>query len=185
MIPFALLSWFRIQPGTTLARVQYFLYRAVEPVLRPVRRVVRPMGGLDLSFLVVVLVAQLVLVRSSSPEVGPFGPESDAWTARFGWLSLTPMDNAQAPSSILDTLRTVEFRLGLKGYNVDEVDEYLDRAAQEAEGLQEHVRQLNERLRQASERIAQLEREKRAAPARRRGAGRPAPAAARWWPTRR
>jgi DivIVA domain-containing protein len=74
------------------------------------------------------------------------------------------MDNAQAPSSILDTLRTVEFRLGLKGYNVDEVDEYLDKAAQEAEGLQEHVRQLNERLRQASERISQLEREKRAAP---------------------
>jgi DivIVA domain-containing protein len=76
---------------------------------------------------------------------------------------LESMDNSQAPSSILDTLRTVEFRLGLKGYNVDEVDEYLDKAAQEAEGLQEHVRQLNERLRQASERIAQLERDKRAA----------------------
>src|ERR1700744_5755172 len=74
------------------------------------------------------------------------------------------MDNSQASSSILDTLRTVEFRLGLKGYNVDEVDEYLDKAAQESEGLQDHVRQLNERLRQASERIAQLEREKRAAP---------------------
>ena len=74
------------------------------------------------------------------------------------------MDTSQAPASILDTLRTVEFRLGLKGYNVDEVDEYLDKAAQEAEGLQEHVRQLNERLRQASERIAQLERDKRAAP---------------------
>ena len=74
------------------------------------------------------------------------------------------MDNSQAPSSILDTLRTVEFRLGLKGYNVDEVDEYLDKAAQEAEGLQDHVRQLNERLRQASERIAQLERDKRVAP---------------------
>jgi DivIVA domain-containing protein len=74
------------------------------------------------------------------------------------------MDNSQAPSSILDTLRTVEFRLGLKGYNVDEVDVYLDKAAQEAEALQEHVRQLNERLRQASERIAQLERDKRAAP---------------------
>jgi DivIVA domain-containing protein len=74
------------------------------------------------------------------------------------------MDNSPASSSILDTLRTVEFRLGLKGYNVDEVDEYLDKAAQEAEGLQEHVRQLNERLRQASERIAQLERDKRNAP---------------------
>jgi len=75
------------------------------------------------------------------------------------------MDNSQTSSSILDTLRTVEFRLGLKGYNVDEVDEYLDKAAQEAEGLQEHVRQLNERLRQASERIAALERDKRSAPA--------------------
>jgi DivIVA domain-containing protein len=75
------------------------------------------------------------------------------------------MDNSQEPTSILDTLRTVEFRLGLKGYNVDEVDEYLDKAAQEAEGLQEHVRQLNERLRQASERITQLERERRTAPA--------------------
>src|ERR1700722_19931766 len=82
----------------------------------------------------------------------------------MGGLHLPSMDNSQAPSSILDTLRTVEFRLGLKGYNVDEVDEYLDKAAQEAEGLQEHVRQLNERLRQASERIAQLERDKRAAP---------------------
>jgi cell division initiation protein len=83
------------------------------------------------------------------------------------------MDNSPAPASILDTLRTVEFRLGLKGYNVDEVDEYLDKAAQESEGLQEHVRQLNERLRQASERIAQLEREKRAAPVAAEGEGAP------------
>ncbi|MGP0031381.1 MAG: DivIVA domain-containing protein [Acidimicrobiales bacterium] len=75
------------------------------------------------------------------------------------------MDNSQSTSSTLDTLRTVEFRLGLKGYNVDEVDEYLDKAAQEAEALQEHVRQLNERLRQASERIGQLESEKRSEPA--------------------
>ena len=71
------------------------------------------------------------------------------------------MDSSPAPSSILDTLRTVEFRLGLKGYNVDEVDEYLDRAAQEAEALQETVRQLNERLRQAGDRIVQLETEVR------------------------
>jgi cell division initiation protein len=74
------------------------------------------------------------------------------------------MDNSQSSSSILDTLRTVEFRLGLKGYNVDEVDEYLDRAAQESEALQEHARQLNERLRQAGDRIVQLEREKRTTP---------------------
>jgi len=74
------------------------------------------------------------------------------------------MDSSPTSSSILDTLRTVEFRLGLKGYNVDEVDEYLDRAAQESEALQEHVRQLTERLRQASDRIVQLERDRRNAP---------------------
>jgi DivIVA domain-containing protein len=74
------------------------------------------------------------------------------------------MDNSPSAASILDTLRTVEFRLGLKGYNVDEVDEYLDRAAQEAEALQEHVRQLNERLRQAGDRIVQLEKDAREGP---------------------
>jgi cell division initiation protein len=68
------------------------------------------------------------------------------------------MDSGQPPQQpILETLRTVEFRLGLKGYNVDEVDEYLEKAAVEAERLSEQLRQTTERLRQASERIAQLE----------------------------
>ena len=63
MLPMALLSWFRVQPGTALARVQIFLYRATEPVLRPVRRVIRPIGGIDISFIVVFLVLQYVVVR--------------------------------------------------------------------------------------------------------------------------
>jgi DivIVA domain-containing protein len=88
------------------------------------------------------------------------------------------MDSApNSSSSILDTLRTVEFRLGLKGYNVDEVDEYLDRAAQEAEALQETLRQVNDRLRQASDRIVQLERDVRDAMAEAHAAP-PAPQAA-------
>ena len=62
MFPYAILSWFRIQPGTTLSRVQRFLFQATEPVLRPVRRLIKPMGGLDFSFLVVILVAQFVLI---------------------------------------------------------------------------------------------------------------------------
>lgn len=62
MFPYAILSWFRIQPGTTLGRIQYGLHQLVEPVLRPVRRFIRPVGGLDLSFLVVFLVAQFVLI---------------------------------------------------------------------------------------------------------------------------
>ncbi len=62
MFPYAILSWFRIQPGSTLARVQFFLYRATEPLLRPVRRIVPPIGGLDLSFLVVSLVLVFVAI---------------------------------------------------------------------------------------------------------------------------
>jgi DivIVA domain-containing protein len=76
------------------------------------------------------------------------------------------MDSGQPPQQpILETLRTVEFRLGLKGYNVDEVDEYLEKAALEAERLIEQLRQTAERLRQATERIAQLESGAPAAPA--------------------
>jgi uncharacterized protein YggT (Ycf19 family) len=45
-----------------LARIQYFMYQAVEPVLRPVRRIIKPMGGLDFSFLIVILVANFVLL---------------------------------------------------------------------------------------------------------------------------
>jgi cell division initiation protein len=75
------------------------------------------------------------------------------------------MDSSPPTQSILETLRTVEFRLGLKGYNVDEVDEYLEKAAVEAEAMLEQVRQVTERLRQAGERIAQLESERREAPA--------------------
>src|ERR1700722_20977998 len=92
------------------------------------------------------------------------------------------MDSGQTPQQpILETLRTVEFRLGLKGYNVDEVDEYLEKAALEAERLQEQLRQTIERLRQAGERIAQLESEPRtvvAAPAAAPVAAGGAPAAA-------
>jgi cell division initiation protein len=67
---------------------------------------------------------------------------------------MAPMDASQ---SALDSLRTVEFRETLKGYNRDDVDEYLEKAAVEAEGLQEQLRQSGERLRQAAERISQLE----------------------------
>src|SRR5579863_2083276 len=60
-------------------------------------------------------------------------------------------------TSSLDSLRTVEFRQTLRGYHIDDVDEYLERVAVDAEALQEQVRQAGERLRQAAERIAQLE----------------------------
>ena len=63
MFPYAILSWFRIQPGTPLARAQYFLYQATEPVLRPVRKIVKPMGGLDFSFLIVIVVGNILVFQ--------------------------------------------------------------------------------------------------------------------------
>ena len=75
------------------------------------------------------------------------------------------MEAMDPSQSALDSLRTVEFRETLKGYHRDDVDEYLEKAAVEAEGLQEQLRQGGERLRQAAERIAQLEAELAAKPA--------------------
>jgi cell division initiation protein len=69
--------------------------------------------------------------------------------------SSNPSSGSQSPS--LDSLRTVEFRQTLRGYHIDDVDEYLERVAVEAESLQEQFRQSNERLKQAADRIAQLE----------------------------
>jgi DivIVA domain-containing protein len=70
------------------------------------------------------------------------------------------MDSPKSSSSqqsSLDSLRTVEFRQTLRGYHIDDVDEYLERVAVEAEALQEQMRQSGDRMRQAAERIAQLE----------------------------
>ena len=69
------------------------------------------------------------------------------------------MDSAKTggQTSSLDSLRTVEFRQTLRGYHIDDVDEYLERVAVDAEALQEQLRQAADRLKQAAERISQLE----------------------------
>jgi YggT family protein len=51
MLVYALVSWVPSMQG----RWSYYLARIVEPVLIPVRRIVPPMGGLDLAFLIVIL----------------------------------------------------------------------------------------------------------------------------------
>jgi YggT family protein len=57
MIVYAVVSWIPSIRG----RWSDYLAMAVEPVLAPVRRIIPPLGGLDLSFLVVLIVIQLVL----------------------------------------------------------------------------------------------------------------------------
>ena len=71
------------------------------------------------------------------------------------------MQTPNQPGAALDSLRTVEFRQTLRGYHIDDVDEYLERVAVEVEALQEQLRQAGERMRQATDRIAQLEQQPR------------------------
>ena len=50
-----ILSWFPITPGSGLAGVYGFVYTLTEPVLGPVRRILPPLGGFDLSPIVVII----------------------------------------------------------------------------------------------------------------------------------
>ncbi|HQT99901.1 MAG TPA: DivIVA domain-containing protein, partial [Acidimicrobiales bacterium] len=67
------------------------------------------------------------------------------------------MDSTEHVTSALDAIETVAFKVGLKGYNVDEVDDFLERLATETRQLKDLVQQQRQQLRQASERIAQLD----------------------------
>ena len=57
MIVYAVVSWVPSIRG----RWTDYLAMLVEPVLMPVRRIIPPLGGLDLSFLVVFIVLQFVI----------------------------------------------------------------------------------------------------------------------------
>jgi cell division initiation protein len=74
------------------------------------------------------------------------------------------MDSPENAYSALDAIDTVAFKVGLKGYNVDEVDEFLERLSSETRQLKDQLAQQRQQLRQAAERISQLD------------GGRPAPA---------
>lgn len=58
LLIYAVVSWI---PDIRGPWVRY-LAMLVEPVLTPVRRLIPPIGGLDIAFLVVLLVLQLVIV---------------------------------------------------------------------------------------------------------------------------
>jgi YggT family protein len=56
LVVYAIVSWF---PDLRRGRWVYYLASIIEPVLSPVRRIIPPVGGLDLAFLVVLLLLQL------------------------------------------------------------------------------------------------------------------------------
>ncbi len=57
VLGFAILSW--IQPGSP---VYALLGRLTEPVLEPLRRVIPPIGGVDISAIVLIVLLQIVLM---------------------------------------------------------------------------------------------------------------------------
>ena len=57
LIARALISWVSPDPRNKIVQ---FLYQITEPVLAPVRQVVPPIGGLDLSLVVVLIVIQVL-----------------------------------------------------------------------------------------------------------------------------
>ncbi len=62
----AIISWFPLTYGSPMQRLNSVLVRVTEPVIAPVRRMLPPMRmgsvGLDMSFLIVVVVVQIILV---------------------------------------------------------------------------------------------------------------------------
>ena len=64
----AILSWFPIGYESPVRPVADFVHRITEPVVAPVRRILPPMGGFDLSVMLVILAIQVIIipiVRSS------------------------------------------------------------------------------------------------------------------------
>jgi YggT family protein len=58
LLVYAVTSWI---PDLRGGRFAYYLGRIVDPVLAPIRRVIPPLGGLDIAFLVLLLVLQFVV----------------------------------------------------------------------------------------------------------------------------
>ena len=75
------------------------------------------------------------------------------------------MDTPDKATSALGSIDTVAFKVGMRGYNVDEVDEFLERVSNEARQLRDQLAQQRQQLRQAAERINQLESGRAPAPA--------------------
>jgi YggT family protein len=57
MLAYALVSWVPSIRG----KWTEYVAMLVEPVLTPVRRIIPPIGGLDLSFIVVIVLIQMVI----------------------------------------------------------------------------------------------------------------------------
>ncbi|MDQ6782464.1 MAG: YggT family protein [Actinomycetota bacterium] len=57
----ALMSWFPYSADSPLNPVRRVVFVLTEPVLAPFRRLIPPVGGFDLSFLVAFLVCEVIV----------------------------------------------------------------------------------------------------------------------------
>jgi YggT family protein len=57
----AILSWFPLRSDSPFVPVARFLNTITEPVLAPFRRIIPPMGMFDVSFIIVLLLFQIVI----------------------------------------------------------------------------------------------------------------------------
>jgi YggT family protein len=57
----AVLSWFPYDPTSPLNRVRSVIFTITEPVLAPFRRLIPPIGMFDVSFIVALIVVQVIV----------------------------------------------------------------------------------------------------------------------------
>jgi YggT family protein len=62
LIARAIFSWFPLSEGSPFIPLVRFLRAVTEPVLAPLRRIIPPAGMFDISFLVLFLVIELVVL---------------------------------------------------------------------------------------------------------------------------
>jgi YggT family protein len=58
LLIYAVISWI---PDLRRGRWVYYLASVIEPVLVPIRRIIPPLGGLDIAFLVLLLLLQFLV----------------------------------------------------------------------------------------------------------------------------
>ena len=62
----AILSWFRLTPGSALYPVQRLVFQVTEPVLAPIRQLLPKTGGFDFSVFIVLAIISFVLIPLAS-----------------------------------------------------------------------------------------------------------------------
>ncbi|MGD9935373.1 MAG: YggT family protein [Dehalococcoidia bacterium] len=63
----AILSWVPNRPNNDLSRL---VYRVTDPLMEPVRKFLPPLGGLDLSGIVVIVVLQVMIAVVNRVNTG-------------------------------------------------------------------------------------------------------------------